>query len=117
MRRTRTGGQGTARAESITVNAAGLVQGIALVTFPAASAIFTARSGIPGRRGCARWPHAISPASRFQPAGSLPRAHLSAVHSPRLAKTPDLRITCHRCRVPSRAVITDWIVTRYISCR
>ena len=60
MRRTRTGGQGTARAESITVNAAGLVQGIALVTFPAASAIFTARSGIPGRRGCARWPHAIS---------------------------------------------------------
>jgi len=32
------------RAESATVNAAGLVQGIALVTFPAASAIFTARS-------------------------------------------------------------------------
>lgn len=31
------------RAESITVNAAGLVQGIALVTFPAASTIFTAR--------------------------------------------------------------------------
>ncbi len=32
------------RAESATVNAAGLVQGIALVTFPAASTIFTARS-------------------------------------------------------------------------
>ena len=32
------------RAESVTVNAAGLVQGIALVTFPAASTIFTARS-------------------------------------------------------------------------
>ncbi len=31
------------RAESATVNAAGLVQGIALVTFPAASTIFTAR--------------------------------------------------------------------------
>jgi MFS family permease len=31
------------RAESITVNAAGLVQGIVLVTFPAASTIFTAR--------------------------------------------------------------------------
>ena len=31
------------RAESVTVNAAGLVQGIALVTFPAASTIFTAR--------------------------------------------------------------------------
>ncbi len=30
------------RAESVTVNAAGLVQGIALVTFPAASTIFTA---------------------------------------------------------------------------
>ena len=30
------------RAESATVNAAGLVQGIALVTFPAASTIFTA---------------------------------------------------------------------------
>ena len=30
------------RAESITVNACGLVQGIALVTFPAASTIFTA---------------------------------------------------------------------------
>ena len=33
------------RTESITVNAAGLVQGIALVTFPAASAILTAPSG------------------------------------------------------------------------
>jgi Major Facilitator Superfamily len=32
------------RAEAATVNAAGLVQGIALVTFPAASTIFTARS-------------------------------------------------------------------------
>ena len=32
------------RAESATVNACGLVQGIALVTFPAASTIFTARS-------------------------------------------------------------------------
>ncbi len=32
------------RAESATVNAAGLVQGIALVTFPAASTIFTAHS-------------------------------------------------------------------------
>jgi Antitoxin FitA-like, ribbon-helix-helix len=32
------------RAESVTVNACGLVQGIALVTFPAASTIFTARS-------------------------------------------------------------------------
>jgi MFS family permease len=32
------------RAESITVNAAGLVQGIALVTFPAASGIFTSHS-------------------------------------------------------------------------
>jgi predicted MFS family arabinose efflux permease len=32
------------RAESITVNACGLVQGIALVTFPAASTIFTAPS-------------------------------------------------------------------------
>ena len=31
------------RAEAATVNAAGLVQGIALVTFPAASTIFTAR--------------------------------------------------------------------------
>jgi uncharacterized protein YaaW (UPF0174 family) len=31
------------RAENLTVNAAGLVQGIALVTFPAASTIFTAR--------------------------------------------------------------------------
>ena len=31
------------RAETATVNAAGLVQGIALVTFPAASTIFTAR--------------------------------------------------------------------------
>jgi hypothetical protein len=31
------------RAESATVNAAGLVQGIVLVTFPAASTIFTAR--------------------------------------------------------------------------
>jgi MFS family permease len=38
--------QGTApasRAESATINAAGLVQGIVLVTFPAASTIFTAR--------------------------------------------------------------------------
>ena len=34
---------GGSRAESVTVNAAGLVQGIALVTFPAASTIFTAR--------------------------------------------------------------------------
>ena len=34
----------SSRAESVTVNAAGLVQGIALVTFPAASTIFTARS-------------------------------------------------------------------------
>lgn len=33
------------RAENITVNAAGLVQGIALVTFPAASAIFTSHTG------------------------------------------------------------------------
>ena len=33
------------RAETITVNAAGLVQGIALVTFPAASAIFTSPTG------------------------------------------------------------------------
>jgi hypothetical protein len=33
------------RAESLTVNAAGLVQGIALVTFPAASGIFTSRTG------------------------------------------------------------------------
>jgi MFS family permease len=32
------------RAESITVNAAGLVQGIALVTFPAASGIFTSHA-------------------------------------------------------------------------
>lgn len=32
------------RAETITVNAAGLVQGIALVTFPAASGIFTAHA-------------------------------------------------------------------------
>lgn len=32
------------RAESVTVNAAGLVQGIVLVTFPAASTIFTTRS-------------------------------------------------------------------------
>ncbi len=32
------------RAESATVNACGLVQGIALVTFPAASTIFTSRS-------------------------------------------------------------------------
>ena len=31
------------RAENLAVNAAGLVQGIALVTFPAASTIFTAR--------------------------------------------------------------------------
>jgi hypothetical protein len=31
------------RAEAATVNVAGLVQGIALVTFPAASTIFTAR--------------------------------------------------------------------------
>ncbi len=31
------------RAESLTINAAGLVQGIALVTFPAVSTIFTAR--------------------------------------------------------------------------
>jgi predicted MFS family arabinose efflux permease len=36
-------GSGASRAESATVNAAGLVQGIALVTFPAASTIFTAR--------------------------------------------------------------------------
>jgi MFS family permease len=34
----------TRRAEAVTVNAAGLVQGLALVTFPAASTIFTARS-------------------------------------------------------------------------
>jgi uncharacterized protein YaaW (UPF0174 family) len=33
------------RAESLTVQAAGLVQGIALVTFPAASGIFTSRTG------------------------------------------------------------------------
>jgi hypothetical protein len=33
------------RAESLTVNAAGLVQGIALVTFPAASGIFTSSTG------------------------------------------------------------------------
>jgi MFS family permease len=33
------------RAESLTVNAAGLVQGIALVTFPAASGIFTSQAG------------------------------------------------------------------------
>ena len=33
------------RAESLTVKAAGLVQGIALVTFPAASGIFTSRTG------------------------------------------------------------------------
>ncbi len=32
-----------AGAETATVNAAGLVQGIALVTFPAASTIFTAK--------------------------------------------------------------------------
>ena len=32
------------RAEVVTINAAGLVQGIALVTFPAASAIFTSRA-------------------------------------------------------------------------
>ena len=31
------------RAESLTINAAGLVQGIALVTFPAVSTIFTAQ--------------------------------------------------------------------------
>jgi hypothetical protein len=36
-------GAGASRAESATVNAAGLVQGIALVTFPAASTIFIAR--------------------------------------------------------------------------
>jgi MFS family permease len=35
----------TARAQSGVVNAAGLVQGIALVTFPAASGIFTASTG------------------------------------------------------------------------
>jgi hypothetical protein len=35
---------GTDRAQSAVVNAAGLVQGIALVTFPAASTIFTSRS-------------------------------------------------------------------------
>jgi MFS family permease len=34
-----------ARAEGVAVNAAGLGQGIALVTFPAASAIFTSRDG------------------------------------------------------------------------
>src|SRR5271169_1994100 len=34
----------TSRTESATVNAAGLVQGIALVTFPAASTIFISRS-------------------------------------------------------------------------
>jgi hypothetical protein len=34
----------TSRAESATINASGLVQGIALVTFPAASVIFTART-------------------------------------------------------------------------
>jgi hypothetical protein len=33
------------RAESLTVQAAGLVQGIALVTFPVASGIFTSRTG------------------------------------------------------------------------
>jgi hypothetical protein len=33
------------RAESLTVQAAGLVQGIALVTFPAASGISTSRTG------------------------------------------------------------------------
>jgi MFS family permease len=33
------------RIEVVTVNAAGLVQGIALVTFPAASSIFTSRTG------------------------------------------------------------------------
>jgi MFS family permease len=38
------GSRGTSRAESVTVLAAGLVQGIALVTFPAASAIFTSRA-------------------------------------------------------------------------
>jgi hypothetical protein len=36
--------QPASRAEAAAVNAAGLVQGIALVTFPAASTIFTARS-------------------------------------------------------------------------
>ena len=33
------------RTEGVVVNLAGLVQGIALVTFPAASTIFTAKSG------------------------------------------------------------------------
>ncbi len=33
------------RAETAVVNAAGLVQGIVLVTFPAASTIFTAPAG------------------------------------------------------------------------
>jgi hypothetical protein len=35
------------RAESLTINAAALVQGIALVTFPAVSTIFTARAPTP----------------------------------------------------------------------
>ena len=38
------GPPGAARAQGAVVNAAGLVQGIALVTFPAASTIFTSRS-------------------------------------------------------------------------
>ena len=38
------GSRGTSRAESVTVLAAGLVQGIALVTFPAASSILTSRA-------------------------------------------------------------------------
>jgi predicted MFS family arabinose efflux permease len=42
--KTRQGAAVASRAESLTVNAAGLVQGIALVTFPAASTIFTSRT-------------------------------------------------------------------------
>ena len=40
-----------------------------------------------------------------------------SVGDPSSAKIPVLRVACQRCLVPSRAVNTDWIVTRYISCR
>src|ERR1700728_1493229 len=43
--------QGAPRAQSAVVNAAGLVQGIALVTFPAASTIFTSPSSYDLSRG------------------------------------------------------------------
>jgi hypothetical protein len=57
----------TSRAESAVVNVAGLVQGVVLVTFPAASAIFTDKSG--GSRAAATWASAGDAPPRVTPNG------------------------------------------------